>query len=130
MTLAWCFEDEDGEYATGALGALRHSEAVAAHIWPLEVTNGLIVAEWRERLDAASAGRFLELLQSLPVLVDPPEPRRTFQTVRELARVHHLSAYDAAYLELATRLALPLATLDERLRRAARAAGAAVYRPA
>lgn len=130
MTLSWCFEDEGGAYATGVLDSLRRSEAVAAHIWPLEVVNGLVVAERRDRLDAASGGRFLELLESLPVTVDPLPPRRAFSAFRDLARAYRLSAYDAAYLDLAVRLALPLATLDERLRGAASQAGVPAYRPA
>lgn len=102
---------------------------MAAHIWPLEVVNGLVVAERRDRLDAAGADRFLELLASLPVAVDPSGAARVFSAVREAARAHGLSAYEAAYLELAARLACPLATLDERLARAAAAAGVALYRP-
>jgi predicted nucleic acid-binding protein len=98
-------------------------------LWPPEVSHGLIVAERRDRLDAASASRFLELLRSLPIVVDPVARRRAFTSVRELARVRGLSAYDASYVELAVRLGVPLATLDKGLRRAAEKEGIEQFVP-
>ena len=127
VVLAWAFEDEGGDYAVRVLEALRGSEAVAASLWPLEVTNGLLTAERRGRLEAADARRFLHLLLSLPVVVDPVARRRAFEGIHALARVHALTSYDAAYLELAVRYGIPLATLDESLRAAVRAEGLAIF---
>lgn len=129
VALAWCFEDEGGAYAPEVLASLRHTEAVVASLWPLEVCNGLVVAERRDRLDAAAATRFIELLRSLPIVVDPVARRRALTSVRALARARDLSAYDASYLELAVRLGVPLATLDSGLRRAARKEGVARFTP-
>ena len=123
VALAWCFEDEGGDYADGVLDALRASEAVAASLWPLEVTNGLLTAERRGRIQAGDAARFGRLLLALPIVIDPVARSRAFEATRALARSHTLSAYDAAYLELAVRLGVPLATLDERLGKAAEAEG-------
>lgn len=127
VTLAWCFEDEGGEYALRVLEALQASEAVAASLWPLEVANGLAVAQRRERLDASSARRFMELVLALPIAVDPVSRSPALTGTYDLARRRSLSAYDAAYLELAVRLAIPLATLDTRLREAAGAEGVPLF---
>lgn len=62
-------------------------------------------------------------------MVDPVARRRAFEAVHALARKHRLTAYDAAYLELAVRLAVPMATLDERLRDAAEAERVGLYAP-
>jgi predicted nucleic acid-binding protein len=127
VTLAWCFEDEGGEYAERVLGALRTSEAVAASIWPLEVANGLAVAERRGRLDAGVAAQFMELVLALPIAVDPSSRASGLRAAHRLARARGLSAYDAAYLELALRQGIPLATLDARLREAAAAEGVQLF---
>lgn len=119
VTLAWCFEDEGGEYAVGVLESLREKEAVTASLWPLEVTNGLVTAERRGRLGRADAAQFVRLLLSLPIVIDPVARRRPFESTYGLARTRGLTTYDAAYLELAIRLGIPLATLDGRLRDAA-----------
>jgi predicted nucleic acid-binding protein len=127
VALAWAFEDEGGDYAVGVLEELRGSEAVAASLWPLEVTNGLLTAERRGRIEARDTRRFLHLLLSLPVVVDPVARRRAFEGVHGLARTHGLTSYDAAYLELAVRYGLAIATLDEPLRAAARAEGLPLF---
>ncbi|MEX1184775.1 MAG: type II toxin-antitoxin system VapC family toxin [Gemmatimonadota bacterium] len=129
VTLSWCFEDEGGDYALAVLDALQSSEATVASLWPVEVANGLVTAERRGRIAAAAAARFAHLLLSLPIVVDPVDRRRAFEVVRTLARQHDLSAYDAAYLELATRLAVPIATLDARLAVAAESQGVDHWQP-
>jgi len=126
VTLAWAFEDEGGEYARSVLARLESEEACTTALWPLEISNGLLVAERRGRIDPAASARFTRLLLALPILVDPADRRRTFEQTRILARRHHLSAYDAHYLELAVRHGIPLVTLDKDLRQAAEAEGATV----
>ena len=76
----------------------------------------------RGRLDEQAASDALEVLRLLPVEVEAPDFHRNLHAVLPLARKHGLTVYDAAYLELAKRRRLPLATLDDRLRRAARTA--------
>ena len=129
VALSWCFEDEGGEYAVGVLGALRSSEAVAASHWPLEIANGLLSAERRRRVDAAAADEFARLLLSLPIVVEPVDRRLAIEEVRTLGREYGLTAYGAAYLELARRLGVPLATLDVPLRQASEAAGVPIFQP-
>jgi predicted nucleic acid-binding protein len=90
-------------------------------IWPLEVANVLLVSERRQRLTQAQTTRFVELLQALPITVD--RGQKGLDSLLALGREHKLSAYDAAYLELATRLGLALATQDARLSAAAIAIG-------
>ncbi len=98
-------------------------------LWPLEVANALLMGERRKRTTEAKVARFLTLLRSLPVTTDDETGIRAWQESLHLARVHKLSVYDAAYLELAVRRGLPLATLDDPLKAAASAAGVAEYRP-
>ena len=126
VTLAWCFADEGSPEADGALGRLEREEAVAPAIWPLEVANGLRTAERRGRMDAPDMPRIRELLLSLPVQVEPVELGAALGVISAVARELDLTAYDAAYLQLAAQRGVPLATIDERLRRAAIAAGVVV----
>ncbi len=129
VALAWAFEDEARGYPEQVLVCLRTGEAVTPSLWPVEVCNGLLVAERRKRIAPPDAARFASLLLALPLVVEPEDRRRTLQVTRGLARRHRLSAYDAEYLELALRRAIPLATLDAPLREAARAEGVEVFSP-
>jgi predicted nucleic acid-binding protein len=119
VALSWCFEDDASGYAIRILEALRAAEAITPHLWTLEVANGLVTAERRGRLDAPKADRFSRMLLALPIALDPGSRSAGFREIRQLARVHRLSLYDATYLELAIRTALPLATNDSALRSAA-----------
>jgi predicted nucleic acid-binding protein len=127
VALSWCFEDEGGDYALEVLDALRTEEAVVPTLWTLEVSNGLLVAERRGRIDSATATKFTLLLLSLPLAVDPAERGRAFAVTRRLARTHGLTSYDAAYLELGLRLGVPMATLDVTLAAAAEAEGVPLF---
>ena len=129
IALSWCFEDEGGAYAVAVLESLQASEAVASSLWPLEVVNGLVTAERKQRIDAAAAQRFGRLLLALPIAIERVARRRAFADVHALARRHRLTSYDAAYLELAMRLNLPLASLDEDLNAAADEEGVVRFAP-
>ncbi len=128
ITLAWCFTDESSRYADEVLGHLEDDEAVAPAIWPLEVANGLLTAVRRGRLDAAELPRLSELLGALPVHVEAVLLSDALGRVLDAARSLRLTAYDAAYLDLAARRGVPLATLDERLQSACRAADVELLR--
>lgn len=119
VTMAWCFEDETDPYTEGVLDRLRETEAIVPGIWPLEVANVLLVAERRRRITEAQAVRFVQLLRALPISVEVEGLALALGAVLSIGRQHELSAYDAAYLELAARQGLPLATQDLRLREAA-----------
>jgi predicted nucleic acid-binding protein len=129
ISLAWYFKDEADAYADAVAAGFPGVRAVVPTIWPLEVANAVLVGERRKRSTAAQATRWLGYLGSLPVTVDDETTVRAWSDVLSLARTHNLSAYDAAYLELALRQGLPLATLDDPLKSAATAAGVAHYQP-
>ncbi len=123
VTMAWCFEDEANSYTEAVLDRLRQEEAIVPAIWPLEVANVLLVGERRHRLTEAQSLRFVQLLQALPIAVDGEVLTTSFGYLLALGREYNLSAYDAAYMELAARRGLPLATQDGRLSAAAKQMG-------
>lgn len=123
VTMAWCFDDEATHYTDGVRDLLVDVRAAVPTIWPLEVANAAIVGERRNRLDETRCSRFFSLLNALPIVVDEETSPRAFRKIPQLCRAHRLSAYDAAYLELAIRRGLPLACLDGKLRAAAIAVG-------
>jgi predicted nucleic acid-binding protein len=123
VTLAWCFADEASELADRVLDRLERDEALAPAIWPLEVANGLRTAEGLGRLDLADVAHVRDLLTALPVQVESVPLDTALGEVAELARQLDLTAYDAAYLALAARRGLALATVDDRLKRACELAG-------
>jgi predicted nucleic acid-binding protein len=126
MTLAWCFEDESTSGTDSVMELLREGRAVAPSIWPLEVANGLRSAERRGRIDERELPGVIGLLRGLPVDIQSGSLAETLGSVMVMARSLGLSTYDAAYLDLAARRGLPLATADDQLVRAARAAGVAL----
>ena len=123
VTMAWCFEDERTAVTDALLDRLVAEGAEAPSIWPLEVTNVLIGAARHNRINANAATSAAQRIAALPVLIDLEATRRAWDSVLQLAVRHNLTSYDACYLELALRKALPLATLDKALRRAATVAG-------
>lgn len=124
VALAWCFEDEATPFADGLLARLEVEEATAPAIWPLEVANGIQSAERRGRIDERELPALAQLLLALPIRIEEIPLDAALKDVLPLARTLGLSAYDAAYVELAIRRAVPLATIDDALARAATAAGA------
>lgn len=120
VTMSWCFEDESNQYADKILDSLYENSALVPIIWPLEVVNVLLVAERRNRLSNAASGRFINLLTKLPIIVADDRPETRMSELLALSRINNLSSYDASYLQLAIKYGLPLATLDKRLREAAK----------
>lgn len=124
VAVAWCFEDEATEFTEGVLDLLSAGgEVFVPSVWPLEVANALLVAERRKRIPLAKVTALLIRIAGLPISVRPTDLKQSFEQILSLARQQELSQYDAAYLELAVREGLPLATLDGELQRAAKAVG-------
>jgi predicted nucleic acid-binding protein len=123
VALAWCFDDETSSAADAVLERLESKTAVAPGHWPLEIANALRTAERRGRLDRADLPRVRALLAALPIEIAPLELTTAIGGALEAARTYDLSAYDAAYLGLAAARAIPLATIDARLRDACTRAG-------
>jgi predicted nucleic acid-binding protein len=118
----WAFESEDHPAATAALEQLRGSSAIVPALWWFEIRNILVVNERRGRIAEGDTAAFLRRLAALPIEQDTNPDEAALLT---LARRHRLSVYDAAYLELAHRRAVALATLDTALVQAAKAEGVA-----
>jgi len=123
LTLSWYFEDERTPAADALLDQVTNTGAVVPSLWRLETANGLQVAIRRKRIDVAFRDRALTHLTRLPITVDAETDAHAWTTTLQLADRFQLTLYDAAYLELAQRRALPLATLDSALRPAADALG-------
>jgi predicted nucleic acid-binding protein len=123
ITACWAFQDEDHPDARLAFHQMRSEEAVVPCLWWFEVRNILVVNERRRRIAEPDTAAFLLNLSKLRIRIDraPDE-----SAVLRLARTHRLSVYDAAYLELAQREGLPLATLDADLKKAAAGEGVAL----
>jgi predicted nucleic acid-binding protein len=126
VALAWCFEDEHTQAVMDLLDRVAETGAFAPSLWPLEALNGLLMAERRKRVDAKRRQRLAGFLRALPVTLDIETADQAWTATARLAERHRLSMYDAAYLELAQRRKLPLATLDEDLIIAAKALGTTV----
>lgn len=123
VTMAWCFEEETTPYTESILDRLVDEAAMVPAIWPLEVANILVIGERRQRVTTAQVTRFVQQLGNLPITVDTQAIAGAWGPVLSLARTQGLSAYDAAYLELAMRQGFPLATNDARLSEAAARVG-------
>ena len=127
VVTAWCFEDEKTPYTERLLDLLAaDGEALVPAVWPAEVTNALLSAMRSRRMALAQVRAFLNRLAGFAITIDPVQTQRVFDSVLSVARECNLTTYDAAYLELALRDGLPLATLDRALRKAAKAAGVAI----
>lgn len=129
VTIAWYFKDEANAYANAVRRALSGAKAVVPSVWPLEVANILVQGERRQRSTEADASKWLRYMQMLPIHVDNETAALAWSDILHVARSYNLSAYDAAYLELAIRLGLPLASIDDKLNDMAAAAGVAEYKP-
>ena len=130
VALAWCFEDEQTDALMALLDRVTETGAVVPQLWPVEALNGLLTAERRGRIDGATRRRLAGFLRELPISIDSETAAHVWQATAQLAESHRLTAYDAAYLELAVRLGLPLATTDKPLIAAARSAEVALLRTA
>jgi len=126
LTLSWFFEDEQSEAGDDLLNMVAERGAFVPRWWRLEVANGLFVAMRRKRLDAAYRDKALAQLARLPITVDGETDAYAWSGTLHLSDRFQLTVYDAAYLELAHRRLVPLATLDRPLRAAAGELGVGV----
>lgn len=129
VALAWCFHDEADPYADSIAARFPRVQAVVPAIWPLEVANALLMGERRKRSTSVDTAHWLAFLNALPITIADETATHLWNDILNLARGQNLSAYDAAYLELALRQGLPLATLDDKLKAAAAVVGVAEYKP-
>jgi predicted nucleic acid-binding protein len=118
VALAWLLQDEAHEHTDALADRLEQENAHVPSIWPLEVGNALLSALRRKRISERDFDNCISALLALPIEVDATAE---VAGVLLIARRFGLTSYDAAYLELAQRRSLPLATLDEKLRQACKA---------
>ena len=123
VTLSWFFEDERTSATASVLERVVEQGAVVPAIWRLEVANALQSGLRRGRVDAAFRDATLSDLGQLDIVSDPDTDSHAWAETLQLADRFRLTLYDAAYMELAQRRHLPLATLDRELRMAAKALG-------
>ena len=102
---------------------LQGGRAHVPALWLWETANVLVQAERRGRISPAAIRTYLGLLEGLPISIDQPSTATAWHDTLALARSHHLTNYDAAYLELALRRGLPLARRDKALQAAAQLEG-------
>lgn len=126
LTMTWYFEDEATPATEDLLDTVAETGAVVPPLWRLEVANGFQSGIRRKRIDAAYRDASIDDLRKLPIIVDLDTDAHIWTTTLRLSDRYALTIYDACYLELAQRLNLPLATLDQELRAAGHALGLAL----
>jgi predicted nucleic acid-binding protein len=125
--MRWCFENTSNAYAENILQQLSSGEvAVAPVLWRYEVGAVLAKAERNGIIDSQKVADFPTAIRSFDITIDREGTERVLTEVYRLAVTYRLNGYDAVYLELALRMNLPLATLDQALAQACRAAGGTV----
>ncbi len=133
VALSWLLEDAGAaqDYADAVFDVLKLPTA-QAHVpatWGLEIANVIAKSETRGILLENRTQGFLSTLDAAPIVCDSQTHVTVFSETLQLCRRYRLSSYDASYLELALRTALPLSTLDQDLRRAATKAGVKIFKP-
>ena len=123
VTMSWGFPDEASEATDRLRESMIEGRAFVPALWLVEVGNVLLTATRRGRITADEWPRICVSLEALPIEIEPVSTSRAWGVALEFAREHRLSSYDATYLELAVRMQLPLAPLDQALGAAARAEG-------
>jgi predicted nucleic acid-binding protein len=126
VTLAWFLPDESKDGTDIVLDRVTTAGAIAPSLWPIEVGNAFLVAQRRGRISQAERMQAFGFLGLLPIDIDAATGAHAWTQSLALAEQHGLTLYDALYLELAIRQRLPLASLDQQLRRAATEAGVVV----
>jgi predicted nucleic acid-binding protein len=126
LALQWFLEDEtDRQYSLAVLGSLSEKRAIVPLLWFYEVGNGLLMAHRRKRISIDQIDGYLTRLKSLPIELAHDDPAKILE-LPSFAHRWGLTNYDAAYLSLAKKLEVPLATNDTDLRRAAVSSGVVI----
>ncbi|WP_339057044.1 type II toxin-antitoxin system VapC family toxin [Candidatus Regiella endosymbiont of Tuberolachnus salignus] len=131
VTMRWLFGDgspNDKMYAEHVLTSITDGNVLVPSVWCLEVANVIARAENKYGLTEARSSEFIHTLQKMHIKVDPATCLYAMGNTLQLARNYNLSAYDASYLELSLREGWPIATLDEALQKAAKKAGAKLFK--
>jgi len=119
----------DQDYAENVLKSMASASAFVPNLWHLEASNVLLSAKKRGEITAGEIEKFISQLENLPIQTDSQTAKQAFSRTLGLANTYNLSSYDAAYLELAIREGLPVATLDKDLKKAVIKAEIDIYLP-
>ena len=129
VALAWALPDESSAYADAVLSAVERDGLRVPELWAREIANGLAVAYRRQRITPADEAAFLKARSRLRIDVEvASSPVTSIRAGTAAAMRYGLTAYDAAYVDLAIRDGLALATLDAAMRKAAESAGIKLFR--
>jgi predicted nucleic acid-binding protein len=123
IAMAWLFHDEATPKTTDLLNRLATETALVPAWWFIEITNVLAMAERNGRITPTQSDAFIADLSKIGIEQDGEAPDRAFTHLLPLCRTHRLTSYEAIYLDLAIRRSLPLATLDDDLRKTAKKLG-------
>ncbi len=129
VALAWALPDESSAYADAVLAGVERDGLRVPELWAREIANGLAVAYLRKRITTADERAFLAALSHLVINVEEASAVTVIRDGTAAATRYGLTAYDAAYLDLAAREGLALATLDVAMRKAAEQSGITIFRP-
>ncbi len=127
VVLAWFFEEEHTKRALDVLDRIEQEGMLVPPLWWSELENGILMGERRGRKTGVDSAAFLKLVRALPIQTDDVPRHRISDEILKIGRGHQLTAYDAAYVELAQRQSDGLATFDVAIRRCARALGLKVF---
>ena len=127
VAITWLFTNQSTAYSTAVLNMLKEHQAFVPPLWHLEITNVTLGAERNQRLTHSDCITFLEFLSNLNLVTS--DAIHSKSSLFTFSLHYKLSAYDATYLELALRLGLPIASLDKKIRQAARNAGIGIFQP-
>jgi predicted nucleic acid-binding protein len=130
VTMRWLLATKninDQRYAEDVMATLVSVDAIVPNLWHLELCNVVSRSKRRGDINIGQSEGFIAQLENLPIYVDPLTANQAFSRTLGLARNYNLSSYDAAYLELAIREGLPLATLDDALTKAAKKINVRLY---
>ena len=125
--IGWCFHDRMSPASVAAIARLRTGTVLVPAVFFFEVANALVVAQRRGVIAPADADSFVNLLESLRIVVDRQGIHRACHELREIATAQRLTVYDASYLQLAMRSAASIATRDGPLRDASLRVGLTLF---
>jgi predicted nucleic acid-binding protein len=123
VALGWCFRDEANAKTASLLQQIKTSVAFVPSIFPLEIGNILVGAQKKSRITFAEMTKYISLLERLNIQIDDETSAHAYHEILQLSYQHKLTTYDAAYLELALRFDVPLATKDPALASVSRKLG-------
>jgi len=130
IALQWFLEDEsDRDKSLAILRAITDEyRPVVPYLWFYEISNTILMQVRRKRIELSKGIQYLQIIDDMLIDIDPPDSTAILSLAR-LAHTHSLTSYDAAFLELAMRLQLPLATNDKALEKAAIAVSVELFNP-